>query len=80
MFSKKKVTGIALAIAVGFSTVIAASPAMAVDEAKVLTIWADETRGPNLTRALGAVADQKLGEWVSGYKVEVKTFSSFDAL
>lgn len=78
MFSKKKVTGIALAIAVGFSTVVTASPAMAED--KVLTIWADETRGPNLTRALGAVEAQKLGEWVSGYKVAVKTFSSFDAL
>lgn len=78
MFSKKKVTGIALAIAVGFSTVVTASPAMAED--KVLTIWADESRGPNLTRALGAVEAQKLGEWVSGYKVAVKTFSSFDAL
>ena len=78
MFSKKKVTGIALAIAVGFTTVVSASPAMAED--KVLTIWADESRGPNLTRALGAVEAQKLGEWVSGYKVEVKTFSSFDAL
>jgi arabinogalactan oligomer/maltooligosaccharide transport system substrate-binding protein len=80
MFSKKKVTGIALAVAVGFSSVVSAVPAMAVDEAKVLTIWADESRGPNLTRALGAVEAQKLGEWVSGYKVAVKTFSSFDAL
>ncbi len=38
MFSKKKVTGIALAVAVGFSSVVSGAPAMAVDEAKVLTI------------------------------------------
>jgi arabinogalactan oligomer/maltooligosaccharide transport system substrate-binding protein len=80
MFSKKKVTGIALAVAVGFSSMVSASPALAVDEAKVLTVWADETRGPNLTRALGSVEAQKVGEWVAGYKVLVKTFSSFEAL
>ena len=38
-------------------------------------VWADETRGPNLTKTIAAK-----GDWVAGYTVKVVTFSSFDAL
>lgn len=70
--------GIVAAVATAGLLLTGVAPAQAED--KVLTVWADETRGPNLIRALGSVADQKVGEWVAGYKVSVKTFSSFDAL
>lgn len=76
--NKKRVTGIALAVALGLSSALTAAPAFAED--KVITVWADENRGPNLIRALGTVEQQKVGEWVSGYKVKVVAFSSFDAL
>ena len=60
---------LALALVAGVNTV----PAHAAD--KELVVWADETRGPNLTKTLAAKSD-----WVSGYKITVKAFSSFDAL
>ena len=38
-------------------------------------VWADESRGPNLTKVIAAK-----GDWVPGYTVKIVTFSSFDAL
>jgi arabinogalactan oligomer/maltooligosaccharide transport system substrate-binding protein len=77
--NKKRVIGAALAVALGLSGALTAVPAFAED--KILTVWADDTRGPNLIRALGGdVAQQKTGQWVPGYKVKVVTYSSFDAL
>ena len=77
--NKKRVVGAALAIALGLSGALTSAPAFAED--KIITVWADETRGPNLVRALGGdVAQQKTGQWVPGYKVKVVTYSTFDAL
>lgn len=72
---QKKLTarGIASAIALALFAGINTYPATAAD--KELIVWADETRGPNLTKVF-----QAKGDWVSGYKITVKTFSSFDAL
>lgn len=77
--SKKRVIGAALVVALGLSGALTSAPAFAED--KVITVWADETRGPNLIRALGGdVAQQKEGQWVAGYKVKVVSYSNFDAL
>jgi arabinogalactan oligomer / maltooligosaccharide transport system substrate-binding protein len=77
--NKKRVIGAALAVALGLSGALTSAPAFAED--KILTVWADDTRGPNLVRALGGTVDQqKSGQWVPGYKVRVVTYSSFDAL
>ena len=40
-----------------------------------IVVWADENRGPNLTKVIAAK-----GDWVPGYTVKIVTFSSFDAL
>lgn len=74
----KRIVGLGVALGLAASTLLGALPANAND--KVITVWADETRGPNLEKTLGTVAAQKGGEWVAGYKVKVVTFSSFDAL
>lgn len=74
----KRILGASVALGVAASTLLGALPASAND--KVITVWADETRGPNLEKTLGTVAAQAGGEWVAGYKVKVVTFSSFDAL
>lgn len=74
----KRILGASVALGVAASTLLGALPASAND--KVLTVWADESRGPNLEKTLGTVASQAGGEWVAGYKVKVVTFSSFDAL
>lgn len=74
----KRILGASVALGVAASTLLGALPASAND--KVITVWADETRGPNLEKTLGTVASQAGGEWVAGYKVKVVTFSSFDAL
>jgi arabinogalactan oligomer/maltooligosaccharide transport system substrate-binding protein len=77
--NKKRILGAALAVALGLSGALTAAPAYASD--KVITVWADENRGPNLIRALGGDVDQqKVGQWVPGYKVKVVSYSSFDAL
>jgi len=77
--NKKRVIGAALAVALGLTGSLTAAPAFAED--KILTVWADETRGPNLIRALGGdVAQQRAGQWVPGYKIKVVTYSNFDAL
>ena len=69
LIAKSLAASLALALVAGVNTV----PASAAD--KELVVWADETRGPNLTKTLAAKSD-----WVSGYKITVKAFSSFDAL
>ncbi len=40
-----------------------------------IVVWADESRGPNLTKTLATK-----GDWVPGYTVTVKSFANFDAL
>jgi maltose-binding protein MalE len=40
-----------------------------------IVVWADDTRGKNLETVFKAKSD-----WVSGYTITVKTFSTFDAL
>jgi len=69
LVAKSLAASLALTLVAGVNTV----PASAAD--KELVVWADETRGPNLTKTLAAKSD-----WVSGYKITVKAFSSFDAL
>ena len=69
LIAKGLASSLVLALVAGLNTV----PAQAAD--KELVVWADETRGPNLTKVFAAK-----GDWVSGYKITVKSFSSFDAL
>ncbi|MGA1705474.1 MAG: sugar ABC transporter substrate-binding protein [Candidatus Nanopelagicaceae bacterium] len=67
----KKLIAVAIAAVLGAGAFIA--PAQAED--KELLVWADETRGPNLQKVI-----EGKGDWVPGYKVTVRAFSSFDAL
>jgi arabinogalactan oligomer/maltooligosaccharide transport system substrate-binding protein len=76
--NKKRVIGAALVVALGFSGSLTAAPAFAED--KVITIWADEKRGPSLLRVLGTLAEQRVGQYATGYKIEVKPYASLDAL
>ncbi|MEY4714400.1 MAG: hypothetical protein RIQ37_730 [Actinomycetota bacterium] len=76
--NSKKIVSLAAALGVVASSLLGATPAMAED--KVITVWADETRGPALSKALGSLADQTEGEWATGYKIKVVSYSSFDAL
>lgn len=69
LIAKGLASTLVLALVAGLNIV----PAQAAD--KELVVWADETRGPNLTKVFAAK-----GDWVSGYKITVKSFSSFDAL
>ncbi len=75
MFKRKlsKIAAGALAVAVSMGLTVA--PTHAASDTKKITVWADETRGPNLTKVIAAK-----GDWVAGHTVEIKTFSSFDAL
>ena len=63
--------GFVAAVAIAVSGFVVPS-ASAADE---IVVWADEQRGKNLT----AVFKDK-GDWVSGYKITVKSFSNFEAL
>ena len=63
--------GVFAAFALAFSTLVAPS-ASATSQ---IVVWADESRGPNLTKVIAAK-----GDWVPGYTIKVVTFSSFDAL
>jgi arabinogalactan oligomer/maltooligosaccharide transport system substrate-binding protein len=74
----KKIVSLAAALGLALSAFAGGTPAQAED--KIITVWADETRGPNLTAVVGSLADQKGGEWVAGYKIKVVGYSSFDAL
>lgn len=78
MFSiSKKGAGAIAAFAVVLGGV-ALAPAQAAP--KVLTIWADETRGPNLIQLFGTLEEQEEGDFVPGYVIDVKPQASFDAL
>ena len=65
--------GVASAIALALSMGINTLPATAAD--KEVLVWADETRGPNLSEVL-----KKKSNWVPGYTIKVRSFSSFDAM
>jgi len=66
--SKKRfgIVGVVAAAAIAVSGLVAPT-AYAVD--KEITVWADETRGPNLKKVF-----ETKGDWVSGYTVKVTTF------
>ena len=59
------------AFALAVSTLVAPSASAATE----IVVWADENRGPDLTKVIAAK-----GDWVPGFTVKVVTFSSFDAL
>ena len=63
--------GVLAAAALSVSTLVAPSASAATE----LVVWADENRGPNLTKVIAAK-----GDWVPGYTIKIVTFSSFDAL
>ena len=65
------VAGVIAAFALAVSTLVAPTAGAATE----IVVWADESRGPNLTKVIAAK-----GDWVSGYTVKVVSFSSFDAL
>ena len=63
--------GVIAAAALAVSTLVAPSASAATE----IVVWADESRGPNLTKVIAAKSD-----WVAGYTIKITTFSSFDAL
>lgn len=63
--------GVIAAAALAVSTLVAPSASAATE----IVVWADESRGPNLTKVIAAK-----GDWVPGYTIKIVTFSSFDAL
>ena len=75
----KRILGLGVAVGLAASTLLGALPANAEDD-KVITVWSDESRGPSLAKALGSLADQTVGEWATGYKIKVVSYSGFDAL
>lgn len=81
MFSRKKVMGVSAALSL-LLTGVASLPADARSKVppKTLTIWADESRSTNLTKAIGSFAEQTVSEYVQGYKIQVVGYSGFDAL
>lgn len=78
MFSTNKKRAAMLAVFAVALGGVALTPAHAAT--KTLTIWADETRGPHLIELFGAVEDQDEGDFVSGYVIDVKPQTNFDAL
>jgi arabinogalactan oligomer/maltooligosaccharide transport system substrate-binding protein len=64
-------TGVLVGIALAVSSFVVPS----ANAASEIVVWADESRGPNLTKVIAAK-----GDWVPGYTVKIVTFSSFDAL
>ena len=72
LVKKKLLRGLALAATMSFAASLSIVPAKAASE---VVIWADETRGPNLTQVF-----KKKGDWVPGTTIKVVTFSSYDAL
>jgi maltose-binding protein MalE len=73
LMTKKRYSavGFVAAVAIAVSGLVVPS----ANAANEIVIWADETRGKNLT----AVFKDK-GDWVSGYTITVKSYSNFDAL
>jgi arabinogalactan oligomer/maltooligosaccharide transport system substrate-binding protein len=78
MFSTNKKRAAMLAVFAVALGGVALTPAHAAT--KTLTIWADETRGPHLIELFGAVEDQDEGDFVSGYVIDVKPQTDFNAL
>ena len=78
MFSTNKKRAAMLAVFAVALGGVALTPANAAT--KTLTIWADETRGPHLIELFGALEDQDEGDFVSGYVIDVKTQTNFEAL
>jgi len=76
--NKKKVAALATMAGLVLSGFAAVSPAQAA--VPTLLVWADENRGPHLQTMFGAVADQTVGQFVPGYKIDVVAYSNFDAL
>ena len=73
-YMKKKsigFTGVIAALAIAVSSFVAPS-ASAANE---IVVWADESRGVNLSKVIAAK-----GDWVTGYTIKIVTFSSFDTL
>ena len=64
-------TGVIAALAIAVSSFVAPS-ASAANE---IVVWADESRGVNLSKVIAAK-----GDWVTGYTIKIVTFSSFDTL
>ena len=66
----------------GFASVIAATALVvsgllvpSAHASNEIIVWADETRGPHLTKLIAAK-----GDWVPGYTIKIVTFSSYSAL
>lgn len=63
---------LAVALAAVLGGAVFTAPSQAANE---ILVWADETRGPNLVDTLKVKSN-----WVPGYTITVKAFSSYDAL
>jgi len=61
--------------AAAFALIVSILVAPTSSASTEVIVWADETRGPNLTKVIAAK-----GDWVPGYSVKIVTFSSYDAL
>ena len=71
---KKRISAVGVIAAAAVALVgLTGVPAQAAS--KEIVIWADETRGPNLTKLMAQKSD-----WVAGYTFKVVSYSSFDAL
>lgn len=68
-----RMKSIAVVITAVLGSVALVAPAQAED--KELLVWADEKRGPNLLKVM-----ESKNDWVPGYKITIRPFSSFDAL
>jgi len=73
-YMNKKSLGLTGVLA-GFALAISSFVVPSASAASEIVVWADESRGPNLTKVIAAK-----GDWVPGYTVKIVTFSSFDAL
>jgi maltose-binding protein MalE len=73
MLEKKFVKGLAVAAGLALTAGLIVAPASAAT--KEIVIWADDTRGKNLTTLF-----QKNPRAVKGYTVKVVAYSTFDAL
>ena len=72
LMKKKLFRGFAVLATLALAAGLAVTPAHAN---KNIVVWADESRGPNLTTTL-----ETKGNWVPGYTVTIKSFANFDAL
>jgi arabinogalactan oligomer/maltooligosaccharide transport system substrate-binding protein len=72
LMKKNLFRGFAVLATLALAAGLAVTPAHAN---KNIVVWADESRGPNLTTTL-----KTKGDWVPGYTVTIKSFANFDAL